>query len=409
MTATSLGPNTAQIGEPSNSIRAPEPLSIPGLPDCHSRRAFDSSLDIYFCAHPRMHSKDGLVTRNICRVCKYWQHPPPEQFRPYPTRFHVAHDGLCVHLGELLGLQECPTCSGKVQRKVFQCLHPEHDTTTISDCTRCFDYEPRLSRGTIRRWAVGLTTAPRAAPTLERTLKSVAAAGWSELRIFAEPGSEIPVGPAHVSVTWRESTVGAWPNWWLGLAELYQRDPQADAYLMLQDDLVCCRNVRSYLERELWPAERVGLVSFYCPSVYGSAQSGFRQIRIGDGLIGALTYVISPAAVRSVLTHGATLAHRLRGTTVGTRSIDTVVGQWAQARRFPVFCHVPSLAQHIGTTSTLWPGAGNGGQRMASHFVGEEYDSLELAAPQETPPRAAWDKANKGDATSSALPATAVI
>jgi len=149
---------------------------------------------------------------------------------------------------------------------------------------------------------------------------------------------------------------------------------------MLQDDLVCCKNVRSYLERELWPAPRVGLVSFYCPSVYGSSLGGFQLINAGEGLIGALTYVFPPAAVRSLLTHGATLAHRMRSSPAGTRSIDTVLGQWARARRFPIYYHVPSLAQHTGTASTLWKGATSAGSRAASHFVGETCDAVELMA-----------------------------
>ena len=52
----------------------------------------------------------------------------------------------CVHLGEPVRLQACPSCCGKVQVKVFAC--PLHGETTIAKleglhcCDGCWDYEP---------------------------------------------------------------------------------------------------------------------------------------------------------------------------------------------------------------------------------------------------------------------------
>lgn len=112
------------------------------LPDCHSRREHDPEKQLFFCAHPRMHTRDSLVYPAICRLCPYWNQPAPTEFRPRPLNFMVR-DGLCAQLGPLIELRDCPSCRGQVQVKVYACLHPAHEETTIDDCTRCRDYQKK--------------------------------------------------------------------------------------------------------------------------------------------------------------------------------------------------------------------------------------------------------------------------
>src|SRR5687767_11460447 len=96
------------------------------LPYCHSRRDVDPTQDVYFCAHPRMHVQNQLVTSSICKLCSFWRQPPPDQFRDMP-RGPLKRDQPCVHLGELRELRSCPTCRGSVRIKVFACSHPCHE------------------------------------------------------------------------------------------------------------------------------------------------------------------------------------------------------------------------------------------------------------------------------------------
>jgi hypothetical protein len=269
--------------------------AVPGaedLPPCHSRREYDSAAKVFFCAHPNVHLSGQLATPDICRRCARWQEPPPDEFRPYANHAGVVRKGPCWYLGDYVGLRECASCRGQVQVKVFECRHPEHETTTVNDCLQCPDYEQRLNVGGVSNWAVGVTTAPRRSPTLGRTLVSLRSAGWDSIRLFAEPGSLLPDSrvAADVSVTRRESTLGAWPNWYLGLAELYQRDPLADAYVMVQDDVILCANLRQFLESTLWPEERLAVVSLYdpLPANDPAAGPGYRRLPIEGGLPGAL-------------------------------------------------------------------------------------------------------------------------
>ena len=220
------------------------------------------------------------------------------------------------------------------------------------------------------RWSVGVTTAPRRVATLSRTLASVAAAGWSEARLFAEPGSELPDDALRLACSQRDVPLGAFPNWVLGLAELVLREPESDAYLMLQDDVLLTANVRGYLERTLWPRREVGLVSLYTPSHYSAGKTyGYHEQPCAWDSWGALAYVFPNPAARALLADPLLVDHRRHGPAGGLRNIDSVVGLWRQRRRLPYIVHVPSLAQHIGETSTLWPRATTAGQRRADTFV----------------------------------------
>ena len=347
------------------------------LPACHSRRELEPGGKVFFCAHPNVHALQQKVTAEICKACTRWRDPPPKTFRDPDTS--EPQRGPCFYLGDQTGLRACDTCRGKVQLKVFACEHPLHHETTRDECQKCVDHEPRLATGAVKTWAVGITTAPRERPTLERTVRSLASAGWKLPRIFAEPGVELPDNCEHLPLTRRDAPLGGWPNWLLALGELVLREPQADAYFLVQDDVAFCRNIRAYLERTLWPSGKVGLVSVYCPAVYVRRVRGLHCVDAGWSLISALTCVFPNAAARSLLGHARVLSHRRSGPYGGVKSIDAVIGRWAKDCGLPAYFHTPSLAQHTGDTSTVWPTATNEGQRHASDFVGEDFDAAHFA------------------------------
>jgi hypothetical protein len=205
-----------------------------------------------------------------------------------------------------------------------------------------------------RTWAVGITTAPRREETLSRTLESYTRAGLPTPHVFADYGAPVPEGyPA----TRRDTRVGGWPNFFLGLSELVMRHPQADYYLMLQDDVVFCRNVGRYVERLLanpaayaandrrhhaprgenphaergdyGGAARLAVLSFYCPSGYEQVRTGLRRVDKENGLIGALTFVFPRAAAHALVSGPFGLEYRTGKHGAGVRHIDGAIGRWA--------------------------------------------------------------------------------
>lgn len=295
------------------------------LPPCAWRGPIGKSPQ-FTCLHPQVHVADHLVDREICSHCRFGGPTNPDW----------------------------TVLAGR----------PTVDRTA----TR----EPRDGLATEWKWqwAVGITTAPRRVSTLERCLQSVGDAGWNEVRLFAEPGVELSHLQLRSSVTWRDQTLGAFPNWYLGLSELVMRHPAADAFFMIQDDAVFSVGLRAYLEQILWPTPTVGVISVYCPSHYSRNQApGLHSFDLGARAWGALGYVFPNDAVRCLLSSPQWVEHRQFGPAAGLRNIDTVVGLWCQQSGKDYFVHVPSLAQHIGGTSTLYPEAVAAGRRCASDFV----------------------------------------
>ena len=88
----------------------------------------------------------------------------------------------------------------------------------------------------IRRWAVGVTTSPRPRPTLEACLDNLDRAGWSSPHLFIDAAVRVPGRFGHLTGTLRSPAAGTWPNHYLSLLELTMRHPEADAYLIMQDD-----------------------------------------------------------------------------------------------------------------------------------------------------------------------------
>ncbi|HEY7159232.1 MAG TPA: hypothetical protein VH575_35135, partial [Gemmataceae bacterium] len=167
--------------------------------------------------------------------------------------------------------------------------------------------------------------------------------------------------------------VGPWANWFLGLAELVHRYPQADAYLIIPDDAVFCRNLRAFLERSLWPAERVGVVLLSCPTSSAPPISGWQRIDHWWQTQGTLAYLFPGAGARLLLSHPRLIGpgcHASNEVTV----ISTLIWQWAVQTGLPVYSYWPSLAQSIGTASMdEWAG-----RCRKADFVGEDFDALSL-------------------------------
>jgi len=284
------------------------------------------------------------------------------------------YQGPCFYLGDLLGERKCESCVGNIRQKEFSCGHEDHESTVIRDCMNCVDYEPGLRRGGIKSWAVGVTTAPRREPNLPEMLQSLKKAGWGEVRIFAEPGSEVEE-EGGFTVTRRRDTMGAWPNFMLGLSELVLLHPQADAYFMCQDDALFCGGLRKYLESELWLDDKVGVVSLHTPSHQTHEQEpGFFEADVGWHSWGAMAFVFSNASARALLRHPAVINHRNRGMGEGLRNVDSVVGNWCRLAGLPYYLHAPSLCEHIGLTTTLWKVDSLEGRRSSSDFPGEDVD-----------------------------------
>lgn len=287
----------------------------------------------------------------------------------------------CAHRGKAIGTLTTPMG----QLSVLGC--DVHGETTAPHCDACPDrcaVAPRKTfdsilpaRGLgprINKWAVGMTTAPRKQETFTQSLRSLIAAGWEKPRIFAEPGSPIPEEFQGLPLSQRDEVAGAWPNYYLALQELLTRHPDADAYMVAQDDVLfvpgdATENLRQYLDRALWPAEKVGFVSIYCSKAYNQDRYDWYQLDRA-WVWGACAIIWPRESLIHFLTHNA-IMWRLTGPKQGMRQVDIVMGKWQKEHKRSAWYCCPSLTQHIGKTSTLYPTNVAKGKRSAKTFAGD--------------------------------------
>lgn len=236
------------------------------------------------------------------------------------------------------------------------------------------------------KWAVGVVTAPRAESCIEKTLPSLRNGGWDDFVVYAEPGSVVP----HDKVVMRPEVYGDWANWYCGLSELVQTHPQADYVLMLEDDVVMCKNVRQYLDVSIPKLDDFAALSFYTPAFYNkfSTESMFNKEYEGSRTLGTLTVIMKMATAldfigdpeiskRRFLSKDSTMAAQDWSNTAK----DIFLGLWAKRKGLPIYYHSPSLAQHIGQKTTLlvtYALYDGDLQRYALTFMGEQYDALKL-------------------------------
>jgi hypothetical protein len=258
------------------------------------------------------------------------------------------------------------------------------------------------------KWAYGVTTCDkRLKTTLPQTLKSLAEGGFDEPRLFVD-GSHLPsvlvafedqgLNVDASRITCRYPRIGVYGSWILSLAELYIRHHAADYFAVFQDDVMCVRNLRQYLERCRYPKQ--GWWNLYTSLwdnekiIEGKPTGWHRADQHGKG---ALALVFSREAVQTLLCNQkpvplqdpanqqqAPVGHmvfkaasardrfRLRNVDGGVVQALHGCGLWTE------HIHNPSLVQHTGSACGTQPPhqTPTGALPEARTFPGEQVDAL---------------------------------
>jgi hypothetical protein len=339
----------------------------------------------------------SLIYDAACRLQRAEPDGPPQRFEQL-KQLAVEHMELlpcepgerivparstrvCCYLGDPL--------NGSTKPGVFACHHPAHGETTPQRCRQCRDWArtplpkrlllsqivPLPARRVgppVRNWAVGVTTAPRRAPTVGDCVDSLVRAGWPRPHLFVDGGGDLPPHLHSLPGTFRGHRVGAWPNFYLALSELVQVHPRADAFFLLQDDayLYDAEDLRAYLEQALWPGAERCLVSLFSTDANAGVTPGWHTDP-GPWWCGAQAFIFPIEIAHRFLSDQRVYSYRWTDASGGKTKIDSLIGQWAAAEQIPVWYPMPSLVQHVGHTSTLWNGAGNWAARHAPYFAGD--------------------------------------
>jgi len=236
-------------------------------------------------------------------------------------------------------------------------------------------------------WAYGVTTVPsRLNLLLPQTLASLAAGGFERPRLFID-GTEMPDlwKRFGLEVTSRYPPLRTFANWSLALAELWARNPLADRYALFQDDFLCVRNLRQYLERCRFPVK--GYWNLYTMPQNEGLATQPRPKEMGRWFVsnqrglGAVGLVFSSEGVKALLGHPDMIRKPVCPNR-GWRNLDgAIVNAMSHRLGWLEHCHSPSLLQHTGIDSSMVdfaPGEPKKNQPLALSFPGERFDALTL-------------------------------
>ena len=141
-------------------------------------------------------------------------------------------------------------------------------------------------------------------------------------------------------------------NWWLGLHELWVRDPCAEFYALFQDDLVAVRNIRPYMEARRVP-ERCYFNLFSFPQNEELAPKGLTGWYLSNQRGRGAVALVFPHNAAEALLSARHMVGKLTDLDRGFLNLDGgVITAMIQAG-FRECCHAPSLVQHTGRVSTM--------------------------------------------------------
>ena len=278
---------------PQSNPRKLLPSELLQILSCTFRGDVAPGTFLFGCAHPQVHSSNGVVDGDVCVVCVHRQ----------PRTERLGSRNAFLATGERVP---------------------------------CSD------------WAVGVRAVSRNPRALERHLASLKTEGWKEPRVFLPPGIEVQDTQRALSVTIRDSPLEPVKEWFLALSELFMRKPRADAYLLCDDDLLISPGLGHYLASSLWPAAEVGVISLVGPAAFpGNNNSGFHLWRYGQEPTESSAYIIPNRSARSLISDQLLLTHR-QGSFGGlAKTIDVLLANWCARSGHPYFFHNPCLARRI--------------------------------------------------------------
>lgn len=218
-------------------------------------------------------------------------------------------------------------------------------------------------------WAVGVMTVPERSNLLNHTLASLCEAGFdkADMRLFVDGAQDSqPHESLHgIAATARWPRMGIHGNWLLSMHELVIRRPNADRFVIFQDDLLAAPRLREYLERCPFPERGYwNLFNFLgndFETPHGPRAKGYLGWYLSNQLgKGALGLVFDRLNVVRVLTaehmvkrpldtwnHENPLM-RVRG----THAVDGGVVEAMKKAGCQEWVHYPSLLSHTGDEST---------------------------------------------------------
>lgn len=297
----------------------------------------------------------------------------------------------------------CGSCAGDLDVYQCGCGHGEKGEVTLRDCppySECPDFNARLRisrRKGDMKWTCGITAVPsRRGTTLPKTLTSLEAGGFESPRLFIDGEQDaLAWGYLGYEYTMRWPAVHAFGNFWMGLLELYLRDPLADLYAMFQDDVLVCRNTRKYVEATLPTLlAKLGKPAYLNLITFAPNEDLVRDKGIGWHLSNQLGWggqaLVFPRDTMLRMFQSKHLVERPLGMRNGVpdpprawKNLDGGVVTSVKSFGGVEVVHYPSLVHHVDCESVI----GNGRDRRTENgkWSGEDFDAMSWLGVESEP------------------------
>ena len=289
----------------------------------------------------------------------------------------------------------CPECKGNVRIKVPKGVPKQPDVEAAKRKAQealMSHIQAPVSKTLPGQWAYGVTTVPerRQSGSLLRTLASLRAGGFDRPRLFID-GDPSGFSELGLEMSFHQPRIRAVGNWVLALVELLTRNPRAGRFVIFQDDLICSKNLRAYLEAMPWPAKSyLNLFTFRGNerAIHGKGPGWHRGCELNPGKgehwqkgLGALALCFTRDGANTLLA-SPHVGRKLSDEAGGWQRIDGMAVTAMNLAGWQEVAHSPSLVQHTGLDSAIGrddPRHHN--QPPAQTFLGEDFDCLSLLIP----------------------------
>jgi hypothetical protein len=205
--------------------------------------------------------------------------------------------------------------------------------------------------------ATAIITAPRGVPSIERSLASYRAVGFTnQVWVFAEPGSDCVILD-NVYYQWNAERKGNFRNWVQALSQLLSLTD--DEWLMVcEDDIVWAHGAADILEYDLSKFKRDGItgaISLFCPirmskvlekqyANGGSLTYGWYGARIGRSTWGAQCLVFHRDWALQLLNDKVLLG--FLGDPRWDKNVDALVAETINRKGREIVYRIPCLVDH---------------------------------------------------------------
>tara|TARA_R110000824_G_scaffold134130_1_gene297049 strand:- start:637 stop:2481 length:1845 start_codon:yes stop_codon:yes gene_type:complete len=187
-----------------------------------------------------------------------------------------------------------------------------------------------------------IRTSYRKNPTLESTISSLASAGFQEPLIFSEPDS-----PEWNNETLRFDRQLKPFRSFIATCEWLLENSKADWFLLCEDDVKFRAGAADLIRT--YPISESQAMSLYVSTDQQKSVGGEGFAAVTGDLHGSLSYLVHKSTIKKVLSSNTFLKWPSKD------RVDRAFSQATSEVSCELITHNPSLAQHIGDTSTINP------------------------------------------------------